>query len=380
MVDRIDICVPDDVLAENDRKRERLARTQRREPVDRTAVLAHTSTFMPLMARGVTFSQYVASAEDNLREQLLNYKWRLEHIRDDSPIDTEAVAVSPDLGCVRGVEFPLEWQWPADGPPKCVHMLTEPEQIDALQMPEPTAGLNARRIEWYHAICELAKDCDVRLNGRRLKIRVSINHPGGPIPAAFSLAGANLLEWMLTEPERTHRLMKIVTESHIRGNQYFDTLLGLPAGHSVWLGADIAEMLSPAMFREFVVPYYRRVWEVYGRPRTFHMCGRIDHLLEIIRDELQIDHLTGFGFVTDRNRLAEVMGGRVQLTGGPSPVLIRDGTRQEVIDACVEYIRTFGPHGAYTLCPGGDALPDTPADHFMWMVEASKAAGNGKTA
>lgn len=377
-VERIDIVVSEEILALNPAKRERLDRTQKRQPTDRVLVLAYASSLMPLMVRRVPFDQFYANPLNNLREQLLNHKWRIESIRDDTPIPAEMISVTPDLGCIRGPEFPMEWQWPANQPPKCVHMLTEPEQIDALEVPEPTGGLNGKRIEWYHAMRELAERFEVRLNGKPLKIQVTLNHPGGPIPSAFALAGENLLAWMLMEPERTQRLMQIVTDSHIRCQRHVDKLLGLPAGHSIWMGGDIGEMLSPGLFRQFVVPYYRQIWEVYGRPRTYHMCGKIDHLLEIIRDEMQIDHLDDFGFVTDRSRLAEVMGGRVQLTGGPSPILIRDGSKSEVIDACVEYIRLLGPHGAFTLAPGGDALVDTPVERFAWMVEAAERVGNGK--
>jgi hypothetical protein len=374
-VERIDISLPEDVLAENEGKHQRMARTQQRRPVDRIPVLANNSFFMPLKARGVSFDQFVADPLENLRQQLLNHKWQLENVRDDAPVDTDAVTVSPELGCVRGVEFPLGWRWPSNQPPKCVHLLSEPEQIDTLKVPHPASGLNARRIEWYHAMRGLAERFDVRLNGRRLEVRVNFSHPGGPIPSAFALAGENLLAWMLTEPDRAHRLMHVVTESFIQGNQYVDELLGRPADHPLWMGADIAEMLSPDLFRVFVVPYYRRVWQAYsGRPREFHMCGRIDHLLEIIRDKLEIDHLSGFGFPTDRRRLADILGGRVRLTGGPSPMLVRDGAREEVVGACIDYIRTLGPRGGYTLTPGGDMLPDTPAQRLAWMVEASRQA------
>ena len=374
-VERIDITVPDEVLAENDLKRQRLARTRQRQAVDRIPVVANNSIFMPLKARGVSFDQFVASPLDNLRQQLLNHKWQLENIRDDTPITTDTISVGPELGCVRGVEFALQWQWPTGQPPKCVHLLTEPVQIDSLEVPHPASGLNARRVEWYQELRSLAERFDVRLNGQRMEIRVKLSHPGGPIPSAFALAGENLLAWMLTEPDRAHRLMQIVTDSFIQGNRYVDELLSRPAGGGLGMGADIAEMLSPDLFRQFVVPYYRRVWQVYSdRPREFHMCGRIDHLLEILRDELQIDHLNGFGFPTERHRLAEVLGGHARLTGGPSPMLVRDAAQDEVVAACTDYIRTLGPCGGYTLTPGGDMLPDTPVQRIAWMVEASRRA------
>jgi uroporphyrinogen-III decarboxylase len=129
------------------------------------------------------------------------------------------------------------------------------------------------------------------------------------------------------------------------------------------------------MFQEFVVPYYRRVWEVFpGPPRSFHMCGKIDHLLTIIRDEMKITKLDGFGCVTDRHKLADVMAGKIVLQGGPEPLLIANGTREAIVAECKSYIEITGRSGGYILAPGGGPVPGTPPEHFTWMVEAAMEA------
>ena len=220
----------------------------------------------------------------------------------------------------------MEITWDGDAP-KCTHPLTDPEQIDTLEVPSPDSGLNTKYIEWVRAMQEAAADLDVRLNGEAIDISVSHSHGGGPIPAAFALAGENMLMWMLSDPERMHRLMDTVTRSHLNCVRFFDEMYGRDPDHGVWLGADTAEMLSPDLFREFVVPYYERVWEVYPKRRVLHMCGKIDHLLEIIRDEMKLDFLSGFGFPTDRHKLADCMAGRAVMLGGPSPMLVSDDDR-----------------------------------------------------
>ena len=375
MSERIDIVVPDQVLAANDAKAERLRKTHAFEPTDRTPVVADIQQMTALGARGRRFGRYVRSPRDNLREQILNHKWRIENVRDDQPIPTERLTLAPDLGCLRGVEFEMDIRWSDDQPPKCVHPLTAPEQIDDLEVPHPESGLNARRIEWYKAMRELAGDFDVRLNGRPLEIDVTLGHGGGPIPSAFALAGVNLMLWTALEPRRVHRLMRIVTDSHLNCICYTDELVGRDGDHAVWMGADSAEMLSPEAFREFALPYYLEIWSKHPRPRTFHMCGKVDHLLDILRDEMDIDHLAGFGFPTDRHLLAEKLAGRAILTGGPHPMLIKDGPGQRIVDECVDYIRTVGRRGGYILSGGCGSAVGTPVEHYRLMVEASKRAG-----
>ena len=108
--------------------------------------------------------------------------------------------------------------------------------------------------------------------------------PGGPIPAAFALAGTNLFLWMAIEPDRVHRLMNLVTESFIRCTDYFDQLCGRKNRRSIGLGCDTAEMISEATFKEFVAPYYLRIYEKYPGTRSLHNCGKSGHLLDSMRD------------------------------------------------------------------------------------------------
>ena len=375
MKERIDIVVPEPELALNQQKKERLERTHRFEPTDRVPVVVYDQLAAVLAGRKSRFSEMIKNPREHLRGLILNYKWRCENIRDDLPIETERLIVEQDFGALRGAEFPLEIVFPGDDPPKTTHLLRAPEEIDRLTIPEPDGGHNRLRLEWYRAMSSLASEFDVRINGEPLEIAVTINHAGGPMPSAFALCGANLFLWLATDPERIHRLMEIVTASHLRCLAYFDEIKGVASNHPIWLGADSAEMISPAKFREFVVPYYVRVWERYPYERNFHMCGKIDHLLAIIRDEMRITYLDGFGFPTSRRLLAEQWAGRIVMRGGPHPVLIKEGPADRIVEECSDYIRTLAKKGGYILCDGYGLAAETPPEHIDAMVEASKRVG-----
>jgi uroporphyrinogen-III decarboxylase len=204
---------------------------------------------------------------------------------------------------------------------------------------------------------------------------VNLNHAGGPIPSAFALAGSNLFLWMAMDPERTHKLMEIVTESHLNCIAYLDDLKGVSHQHGLWLGCDTGEMMSAAFYQEFVVPYYKQIYSHYDLPHSFHMCGKIDHILDIIRDQLSITYLDGFGFPTNPKKLADSMAGRVVLRGGPHPLLIHDGSLDEISKSCENYIRTVGRLGGYILSEGFGVMAETPPEHIDAMVETSKRVG-----
>src|SRR5512140_1207011 len=137
MKQRIDIVVPDSVLAENGVRKERLARTYAMQPTDRTPVVVEATFWGALWARGVRFEEFMRSPRHHLLHQILNYKWRCEQIHDDLSIETEKLVSQPDFGALRGNEFPIEVEWQPDQPAKSIHLLTEPEQIDSLGLPDP---------------------------------------------------------------------------------------------------------------------------------------------------------------------------------------------------------------------------------------------------
>lgn len=369
---RIDIVVDEARLAENEAARDLCARNRRFEPVERVPVAINTNQWSLLAARGRTAADYLRSPVDNLREQILNMQYRIENIPDDAPIPTERIGVGVDFGCLRGTEFEMEILWPEDQPPKAVHPITEPEQIDDLAVPDPAGGLHARQIEWMHAMRERIGDFDVRLNGTPLELEVGLGYGGGPMPSAFALCGQNLFLWMLTDPDRVHRLMEIVTESHLRCHRFFDELMGRDPNHPIGQGADTIEMLSDAMFREFVAPHYVRIYEAFPGPRGFHNCGKNEHLLDTIRDVLRIDSHNGFGFCVDPAVLAEKMGGRVFLSGGPNPVLLVNQGEEEIRAVCRRYIDTLAPYGGFQLGLGGGAVPGTPVESYRVMIDEAR--------
>ncbi len=375
MKERIDIVVEENRLAQNEANRKRLAATRRREPTDRTPVVVDATWHTILPERGVSFGEFVSDPRNHLRHQILNYKWRIEHIRDDMPIETEQLVLGPDFGSLRGAEFPMEIQWQPDQPPKTRHLLQAPEEIDTLALPDPAGGLNERKIAFYHEMRKRVDDFDLRVNGQPLAIQATLNQPGGPIPSAFAICGPNLFLWCKTDPDRVHRLMALVTESHHRCLVLFDDITGRSRQHSVWLGADSSEMMSPRDYRTFVVPYYQKIWQWYQAPRIMHMCGKINHLLDIVRDDLHVDEFDGFGFPVSKELLAEKWAGRLVMRGGPHPVLVHDGPRDAIIAECESYIRTAGQRGGYILSEGNGLMPGTPPEHVEAMVDASVRVG-----
>jgi uroporphyrinogen-III decarboxylase len=89
----------------------------------------------------------------------------------------------------------------------------------------------------------------------------------GPITSAVLLRGGRFYQDLLDAPERAHHLLDVVTETFITFVRYVRGVNGQPLNGGSGIADDMAGTLSPAMWPEFVVPYWRRIYEALGPGR-----------------------------------------------------------------------------------------------------------------
>lgn len=169
-------------------------------------------------------------------------------------------------------------------------------------------------------------------------------------------------------------------------HRIMDFQLGI-ARHYLSLGVEIVEMsddlgtqsrllLSPTVIREFLLPEYRRLFELYksrGVLVNFHSCGHIEPVLDMFL-ELGVDILNPVQKTA--NDLAAVRrktAGRMALQGGISSGLIASGPipaiRQEV-RRCIELL---GRDGGY-FCGPDQGMP-WPEENYQALIEAMEEFG-----
>ncbi|HEY6058555.1 MAG TPA: uroporphyrinogen decarboxylase family protein [Candidatus Limnocylindrales bacterium] len=121
---------------------------------------------------------------------------------------------------------------------------------------------------------------------------ISFTDCQGPFNIALSLSGVeSICLWMYDEPSAVHELMEFCTQVLIdwigvqkhrtgpdRHGVFPHTIALPPEAGGVWISDDDCTMLSPALYREFVVPYDSRVLQAFGGG-TLHYCGNAGHQL-----------------------------------------------------------------------------------------------------
>jgi len=247
-----------------------------------------------------------------------------------------------------------------------------------LPKPFPATGWMARAWEYYEQFREWAAADE--FEGRPVEVT---GVPGLGTDGLFTLACAlrdptALMLDIYEDPEYFHELMAFLTEAVIRRIKAYRQRLGQPVESTAWGFADDAiQMLSTEHYREFVLPYHKRLVAEFGRqgPNSIHLCGDATRHFRTIRDELNV---TSFdtGFPVDFGWLREELGPEVTIYGGVHVEILRRGPAEAIV-AEVRRILASGimAGGKFIFREANNLAPYTPPEHVRVMYEAVKEYG-----
>lgn len=197
-------------------------------------------------------------------------------------------------------------------------VIDSPEHVRRLSLPDPHRdGLMPRVLE------------TIRYFREHSDLPISFTDPQGPLTTALTLAGpATLFVWLYEHPRAVHELMEFCTEAFIhwikaqkqelgedRGRCCFPHGIILPERFGkVWLCDDDCGAISPAQYREFVVPYNARVFKEFGGG-TLHFCGSAEHQIENLAATEGLVGVNNFCMGNFRQiyRMQEAFAGRIAL-------------------------------------------------------------------
>ncbi len=89
----------------------------------------------------------------------------------------------------------------------------------------------------------------------------------GPITSAVLLRGDQFFLDVLDEPEVAHHLLGVVTQTYISFVRHVRRINGQEEGGAVGIADDMAGMLPPSLWPEFLVPYWERIYQELGPGR-----------------------------------------------------------------------------------------------------------------
>ncbi|MFB0505721.1 MAG: uroporphyrinogen decarboxylase family protein [Thermodesulfobacteriota bacterium] len=190
----------------------------------------------------------------------------------------------------------------------------------------------------------------------------------GPWQIAVNLRGAEqIILDTVDDPEFVHDLMKFTTEFAQRFGMAINTEARVGLSYSE--AACSLNLISPDIYRTFVLPYHQELVEYFSEKRTgvtLHICGYIDPIMEDIVatgvSALSIDCHSSL------KKLMKVSNRKLVIIGNVDILLFKDGTKKQIEDAAKWCIDTVAPFSAFVLSSACEIPPTAPLeniDHFI---------------
>jgi uroporphyrinogen decarboxylase len=190
----------------------------------------------------------------------------------------------------------------------------------------------------------------------------------------------NLLISYLTNPEIAERLARIIID-------YKKRVLS----NAIEEGADIAltgddyayrtaPIMSPDMFRQFVLPYLQEMVDLAkskGVPFIKHTDGNLWGIIDMIVDT-GIDALDPLEPIAgmDIGKVKDLYGERIALAGNiDCTELLTHSSERDVIEAVKETIAKAGVGGGYILASSNSIHPGVKPENYRAMVKAAREYG-----
>jgi uroporphyrinogen-III decarboxylase len=371
-------------------------RRQERVPVVHTWNPRLVLSNPALNPNGYRFTDYFTDAETHVECQLAFQHYVRHHMLGDHEMGV------PEGGWALVVDFQNVWDQGWFGCPirfgddgftvDTTEVLRErPMTLYQWPDPDPLWGQGdfmRRAVEMFEQLEAIA------LSGREYLGRPLLpptRLPGintdGPFSVAVKLRGATELMYdMHDDPEYAHSLLAFVTGGILARMRavkdwLWDRARVPPQGRdyreNLWFADDSIAMLSPAQYREYVLPHHRQIFQMFDRGEgcTIHLCGRASHLFPLLANEFRVRSFDT-GFPVDHGALRRALGPDIEIHGGPTVMTVKDGTPAEIADEVRRVCASGIMEGRrFILSAANNLAPGTPAENVRAFYEAAKAFG-----
>lgn len=281
--------------------------------------------------------------------------------------------------------FGCEVKFPGREVPYAVPCLTDDnrEMLFEKGIPDPFSGIMGKGREYYERYQERKRT--FTLDGYPVShIQMFFTGTDGPFTVGCELLGpANLCVLLYEDPEYVHRLMDFITEATIARMKAWRKYLGFPEiSESFDFADDSVMLLSEEMYREFVLPYHKKLMHGLSTmqvPGRMHLCGDATRHFKTICEELNINSFDT-GFPVQHGALIRELGPEITILGGPRSELIRSGTREQILEEGRRIIEEVKPYTKkFILREGNDIAPYTPLENIAALYEARERYGRYNT-
>lgn len=221
-------------------------------------------------------------------------------------------------------------------------------------------GIMPRWLDWRQRI----------LDGWGVNIALGSSFHGPATLSAMLCGTTRFIYLMQDEPALMKELYRCIEDTGIRFMREMRQLTGLSM-RGLAIYDDDSALLSPRLFAEFEYPVFDRWYREFspdaGDYRFLHSDGNMTHLLGFLND-LKIGHVN-LGPASDIAYIREKMP-RTVIHGHIPPLLLRNGTPEEIIARVREDFRKVGHDGGVVVDTAGSINDHTPLENLRALMYA----------
>jgi uroporphyrinogen-III decarboxylase len=210
----------------------------------------------------------------------------------------------------------------------------------------------------------------------------------GPLDLAYKLRGPdNLLMDMITDEKYYHDLMTWITTNLIRRmkklrQKRWARFPDSPdkdvfQSSNFNFADDAIALISTTHYQEYVYPYHKQIVDAFsdGTRVNIHLCGDATRHFKFQAEHLNIRSFDT-GFPVDHGRLRKELGPDIEIKGGPTVMVVKDGAAED-IRLEVQRICQSGvmDGGKFILIAANNLAPRTPVKNIQVLYEAAKEYG-----
>lgn len=197
----------------------------------------------------------------------------------------------------------------------------------------------------------------------------------GSDPVTLSMGWDHFSYSLYDDPSLLHTLFDIYSDWFARAVRHICAL----GFDFIWAGDDIAfrsgPMISPRTFRQFFMPYFKRVAENISLPWIFHTDGNflplLDDLLTLGMDGLHPNEPDA----VDIRQVKRLVGNRVTLVGNIDINTLSLDTPDKVEALTRETIRSVGQDGRFIISSSNSLARSCQVENVLAMQRACLLSG-----
>ena len=208
--------------------------------------------------------------------------------------------------------------------------------------------------------------------GVRIKVRTFQLGCDGPFTVATALRGEELFGDLYEDPDYVRKLLTFIQRGAILRREALAERFGEePFDAPPSYADDSIQLISPEMYREFVLPVHRQWYALWrDEPGSIHLCGDATRHFSTIHRELNVWSFDT-GFPVDFGSLRRELGPDVEIYGGPEAALLLGGKCEQVRKRTREILRSgITEGGRFILREANNLPPRVPEANLAAMYEA----------